>query len=266
MILAVDIGNTRVRAALVEKGEVVALARVPTDSPGLVSRFREAVARLADRAGRDRLRGAGISSVVPALEGPVSQVIDELGIPRSRVEATHNASIQVGYARPEELGPDRLANAVAAKDRFGAPCLVLDLGTALTLEVVDGGGILRSGAIFPGMDAAGQALRTSTARVDLVPGTPGPQGLLGDSTAAAVTAGLTQGYSALIEGLASRGRQALGLEAPALLTGGGMRRLPGPLSGVTARDPFLTLRGIALLTAVPNARGAGGEKSRHKGP
>ncbi len=92
-------------------------------------------------------------------------------------------------------------------------------------------------------------MSVSTAR--LVPGLAGGDGgLLGDSTAAAVAAGLTHGYPALIEGLVARARQALDSEAPAVLTGGGSRHLQGSVAGITERDPHLTLRGIALIAAL----------------
>ncbi|HKJ89054.1 MAG TPA: type III pantothenate kinase, partial [Gammaproteobacteria bacterium] len=132
--------------------------------------------------------------------------------------------------------------------RHGYPVIVVDVGTALTVEVVDGEGRLWGGPVLPGPSAAERALRGSA---DLLGSRSAAEEApyLADSTGGGLAAGIQWGYPALIEGLIDRARSALSQPAPAILTGGGAAGLKGWCAGVTERDPLLTLRGIASIAA-----------------
>ena len=247
MIIAVDAGNSRVRVALFRHGRLERLLRLPSDPGSREGRLPLALERLLRAADvPDTEVRIGLSSVVPALTGLLEAALARWG-PVARVEPGVAPGITVGYADPEQLGADRLANAVAAAQAYGCPCLVADLGTALTVDVVDGECTLRGGVIFPGMEAARAALNRSTAQIQ-APCAP-PAGPVGRNTREGVAAGLVYGYNALLGGLLVRLRQEVGSQAPAVLTGGGAWALVEPVPGVDAHDPYLTLRGIALFAA-----------------
>lgn len=253
-ILAVDAGNTVTRLAAVSDGEVAALARLPSaddDPQGLAT----ALGRLQALQGEPPV-AAGISCVVPDRLAALRAAVGEQA-PVTEVGPETAAGLRIAYAPAESLGPDRIANAVAARDRLGIPCIAVDLGTALTVEVVDAAGVLRGGALFPGMAAAAEALGRAAARLSLAPHTERASAI-GASTAAGIAAGLDYGYPALITGLLEGVRRELGTEAPAVLTGGGARRLAGTPAGIQLRDPHLTLRGVAAIALVES-----GEKARH---
>ncbi|SCY68803.1 type III pantothenate kinase [Thiohalorhabdus denitrificans] len=244
MILAVDVGNSRVRLGLVGDRGVGPLARVPTDSPSLEEDFRGALERLVrGRAGIP----VGLASVVPPVTERLRALLQADGREVMEVTPESVAGMRIGYADPGEVGADRLANAVAATRHFGAPVIVVDVGTAVTLELVDGVGTFWGGPIFPGPGLARKALGEHAARLRGHLRHQGMHGLLGDSTAACLAAGIGQGYPALIEGLVGRAREEIGYEAPAVLTGGGAPALGGTCRGITAWDPLLTLRGVAAF-------------------
>lgn len=244
-VLAMDIGNTVTRLAVMNGGAVGPIARLPTearDFPELVTRL---AARLASGEGQGPA-AIGISCVVPDRAGTVERVAQDLGAPMVAVGPEASAGLASSYRPPDSLGPDRIANAVAARERFGAPCIAVDLGTALTMEVVDAEGGLRGGLLFPGLEAAARGIDRTTAGVAIH--RPGPwDSVIGDSTSAGLAAGLAYGFPALIDGLLERVRDELGTRAPSVLTGGGVRRLAAMPERVQTRDPHLTLRGVALI-------------------
>jgi type III pantothenate kinase len=257
-VLAVDVGNTVTRLAALRGGEVVAVGRLPTagrDRSALVTRLRDRL--LAWLGGAPQV--VGIGCVVPAVLEPLRQGLAHLDVPVVTVGPGNQAGLMSAYQPPDALGSDRIANAVAARQRFGAPCIAVDLGTALSFEVVDGDGVLRGGLLFPGVHAAMAALGEATAL--LGPAAAGSAAsVIGSSTGDGIAAGVGWGYPALIDGLLGRIREELGSPAPAVLTGGGVRHLVGAPQAVQARDAHLTLRGIAAI-----AHAAGSQDSPREG-
>lgn len=244
-VLSVDVGNTVTRLAPVAAGEVMALARWPTGAENPGAGLGRLVDRLVARQGGTP-QAVGIASVVPGRAPAIEEAVARMGAPVVFLGPRASMGLPIAYQPPEDLGPDRIANAVAARQRFGAPCIAVDLGTALSLEVVDAEGVLRGGALFPGLAAAARALTDATAGVTLSRSDP-VTSALGDSTDTAVAAGLGYGFPGAIEGLLGRIRSELGGGTPAVLTGGGARRLPVLPGGIQVWDPHLTLRGIALV-------------------
>jgi type III pantothenate kinase len=244
-VIAVDCGNTRTTLARVEGGEVRGFARLPSQ-PGAL---RRALPHLVERLTSGHMNQGGgsligLSCVVPALMPIFREILSPWGEPVP-VAPENLPRMSIGYHDPHELGPDRLANAVGARSRLGEPCLVVDLGTALTLDLVDAGGGFAGGVIFPGMETARAGLMGNTARVS--GGGAATPRLLGRSTAEGVAGGLAYGFQAVIEGLIDRFREEVGGTLPAVLTGGGAAGLPERPRGVTLYSPFLTLEGIGRV-------------------
>jgi len=244
-VLAIDAGNTVTRVAMVADGEVVAVVRIPTGAPDLRALVEAGADRLRARAS-EAPEAVGLTSVVPAVSSLLREAVAHSGAAVVAVGPGRTGELVNAYQPAEAMGPDRIANAVAARERFGAPAIAADLGTALTIELVDAEGVLRGGALFPGMAAAAEALGRSTALVEAGLA-PGAAPVIGGSTAEGIGAGMVHGYPALIDGLIDRMREELGQDAPAVLTGGGVRHLAEPPAGVQARDPHLTRRGTAVI-------------------
>jgi type III pantothenate kinase len=150
------------------------------------------------------------------------------------------------YENPHEVGADRIVNALAARQRFGAPVIVLDFGTATTFDVVGEGGEYLGGVIAPGVGLSAEALFARAARLHRV-GIREPERVIGRNTEQSLQSGLFHGYAGLVEGLVRRIRAELGRDAPVVATGGLARVFEPALDLLDAVDPGLTLEGLRLI-------------------
>jgi type III pantothenate kinase len=147
---------------------------------------------------------------------------------------------------PREVGPDRIANAVAAADRYGSPCIVVDFGTSTNFDVVSAEGEYIGGVLAPGIEISMDALFARAARlrkIDFVE----PETVIGKTTVASLQSGLVFGFAGQVDGIVGRIRGELGTEAPTVATGG-LADLIAPHARTIERvDPFLTLEGLRLI-------------------
>jgi type III pantothenate kinase len=155
--------------------------------------------------------------------------------------------VGIDYPQPQTIGPDRLANAVAARHRFGAPALVVDFGTAVTFDVVDRAGNYAGGIIAPGLAAMTDYLHEKTALLPRIRirevNSP-----IGKSTEQAMLVGAVQGYRGLIRELILELKRELKVQRlPVVATGGYARLIASKLPEITAVDPLLTLEGLRLV-------------------
>jgi type III pantothenate kinase len=152
----------------------------------------------------------------------------------------------VRYDDPREVGPDRIANAVAAADRYGAPCIVVDFGTSTNFDVVSADGDYVGGVLAPGIEISMDALFERAARlrkVDFVQ----PDTVIGKTTVAALQSGVVYGFAGQVDGIVDRIRAELAADAPAVATGG-LADLIAPHARTIGKvDPFLTLEGLRLV-------------------
>ena len=150
------------------------------------------------------------------------------------------------YDDPREVGPDRIANAVAAKERYGAPCIVVDFGTSTNFDVVSPDGEYVGGVLAPGIEISMEALFQRAARlvkVDFVD----PPSVIGRTTATALRSGLVYGFAGQVDGIVAAIRKELGVEAQVVATGG-LAELIAPHSSTIERvDQLLTLEGLRLV-------------------
>ena len=189
-----------------------------------------------------------ISSVVPVLttawKRAVGLVVGEGSV--QIVDATCDYGVEVKYRNRREIGPDRIADAVAAVAKYGAPAIVVDLGTATNIEVIDADGAFLGGIIAPGLQVSANALFASAARlsqIDVVV----PEHVIGQSTAEAVQSGLLFGEVSRIDGLVDRIKAELGYDAQVIATGG-LHMLVAPISRTIEHcDPYLTLDGLRII-------------------
>jgi type III pantothenate kinase len=154
--------------------------------------------------------------------------------------------IPLRYDDPREVGPDRIANAVAAKERYGAPCIVVDFGTSTNFDVVSPDGEYVGGVLAPGIEISMEALFQRAARlvkVDFVD----PPSVIGRTTETALRSGLVYGFAGQVDGIVAAIRKELGVEAQVVATGG-LAELIAPHSATIEKvDQLLTLEGLRLV-------------------
>jgi type III pantothenate kinase len=246
MILLFDIGNTHTHLGLANGRRVVKQTNLPTRAwlggaaPDLVKKF----------AGRAVIEGAALCSVVPRVTPRVKRAVRRLWrLDLLELTPATVALVGIDYPRPDTIGPDRLANAVAARHHFGAPVVVLDFGTAVTFDVVDARGNYVGGIIAPGLAAMTDYLHEKTALL--------PQirirevaTVIGRNTEEAMLIGAVHGYRGLVRELIAELKRALRVKKlPVVATGGYARLMAAKLPEITAVDPRLTLEGLRLVWA-----------------
>lgn len=193
-----------------------------------------------------------LSCVVPSLSDVWAQALERsLGTRPVVVGPGLRTGIRMAYRDPAEVGPDRIADALAARQSHGSPVVVVDFGTTMNVEVVDASGAFAGGVIAPGLALGARALEQAAARlpqVELV----APKSVIGRSTREAMQAGIVLGELARVEGLVGRVMAELGCEPPVVLTGTRAWDMAcllgeGPLAGLLRHDQTLTLRGLHQL-------------------
>lgn len=249
LLLAIDAGNTNTSVALCHGREPRARFEIPTSAggsaAGLAARLRDALGASGIDAGD--VAACLVASVVPPADAALAAAISDVaGVPARFVDHRTPGIPPLAVAAPETLGADRIVNAVAAVARVGAPCIVVDLGTATTFTAVAPDGSLAGGAIAPGMGTSAEALFARGARLPRVP-LAAPERALGGGTVAALQSGIVLGHVAMVEGLLARIGAELG-GAPRVLATGGLGGLVAPhVRAVESVVTDLTLEGLCLL-------------------
>ncbi len=255
MLLAIDVGNTNLRLGTARDGALAATRRAATSSTATPDELELLLDGLLGLDGR-RLADASaiaLASTVPAVAAALETIAARRTIP-CVIASAGTVPIPVRVERPGDVGPDRLVNAYAAAHLYGTPTVVVDCGTATTLDAIDQAGAFVGGAIAPGLALGLEALAARTARLPHVEPRL-PDGPIGRDTAAAIRVGAVLGHRAMIEGLLGRMRRELAAGAGmaphdvrVVLTGG-LASLPWArtVDGVDAIDPELTLRGLILF-------------------
>ena len=257
MLLAVDIGNTNITIGLFRAGVLTATRRAATRGRASADELElllDGLLRLDDASFAD-VSAISCASVVPAL----TEAIEAIATRRDRplvVATAGTVPLAVRTDRPQEAGADRLVNALAAARLYGTPAVVVDFGTATTLDCVAADGAYVGGAIAPGLELGLEALAARTAKLPRIELRTPDRGI-GRDTVSAMQSGTIFGYQALAAGLLARVRRELAdaagiapADVKAILTGG-LSAAPWAraLEGVDAIDPDLTLKGLAILHA-----------------
>jgi type III pantothenate kinase len=257
MLLAVDIGNTNITLGLVTAGTLMSTRRAATQRAATSDELELLLDGLLGLDGRslDTVSDIAIASVVPALTAQVEGVAARRGI-GILVAAAGTVPIAIRVERPGEVGADRLVNALAAQRLYGTPAVVVDFGTATTLDCVGPDGAYVGGAIAPGLELGLEALGARTAKLPRIE-LRTPARAIGRDTVSAMQSGTVFGYQALATGLLARVRAELAEQSATppgavhtILTGG-LSAAPwaSGIEGVDVIDPDLTLKGLAILHA-----------------
>ena len=257
MLLAVDIGNTNITTGLFRNGQLAASRRARTVARATDDELEMLVEGLLriDAAELGDVDAIACASVVPSLTDALVAVAGRRGVPMLVASAGH-VPIAIRVDRPDEVGADRLVNALAAARLYGTPAVVADFGTATTFDAVAADGAFVGGAIAPGLELGLEALANRTAKLPRIE-LRAPDRAIGRDTVSAMRSGAILGYQSLVTGMLVRIRAELaetsGLAADdvrAILTGG-LSAAPWAraIQGIDAIDPDLTLKGLAILHA-----------------
>jgi len=253
MLLAIDVGNTNT---------VLGLYRLEGDKPELAAHWRVTThrTRTADEYGvlfvnlfemngmaTSQVSHIIISSVVPPVDSTLRQVCQEyFKLQPLFVEPGIKTGMPVLQDNPADLGADRVVNCIAAFERYGGPCVVVDFGTATTFDVISAKGEYVGGAIAPGLGISADALFTRAARLGRVD-IKRPAKVIGTNTVTHIQSGLYYGYIGLVDGILERIVAELGVKPRVIATGGLARQISEDSRYISEIDDMLTLDGLRIL-------------------
>jgi type III pantothenate kinase len=240
-LLLLDIGNTHTHLGLANSRRVIKHSDIET----AVWFEGTALGRVARFVGRVPPEAVALCSVVPHATARVRKAIrGRWGLPCLELTAKTVCGVGIDYPRPETIGPDRLANAVAARARYGAPVVVVDFGTAVTFDVVNRQGNYVGGVIAPGLAAMTDYLHEKTALLPRIR-IREVKSAIGRSTEQAMLVGALHGYRGMIRELIRELKRELSARRlPVVATGGYARLIAANLAEIEAVDPLLTLEGL----------------------
>jgi type III pantothenate kinase len=244
MILLFDIGNTHTHIGLANDRRVLKQADVPT----LAWHGAGAAALVKKFAGKNKIAGAVLCSVVPRATPFVRKTVRVIWkLDTLELNPKTIRGVGIDYPKPNSIGPDRLANAVAARQRFGAPVVVVDFGTAVTFDVVNSSGNYVGGIIAPGLAAMTDYLHEKTALLPKIK-IREIKSAVGKSTEEAMLVGAVHGYRGLVrELIAELKRELRAKNLPVVATGGYAKLIAAKLPEISAVAPDLTLEGLRLV-------------------
>jgi type III pantothenate kinase len=250
MLLAIDVGNTHITVGLFQQKTLKHTWRLNTHrhytSDELGIHFLNLLA--TKNLDASLLEGVCIASVVPSLDEPL-MAMSRTYLRQTPVVVRPGTSLGIKnlYKNPEEVGADRLVNAVATHALYRKPAIVVDFGTATTFDCLSANGDYLGGAICPGLELAGEWLATHTAKLPRVAFQSAPVKAIGKTTKESLQSGLFWGYIALVDGLLQRLTREMGV-VPVVVITGGLASLIGPhIKKATRIAPDLTLDGLRLI-------------------
>ena len=245
MLLAIDVGNTQTVFGLFDRDRVTDQFRVGTNRTHTSDELAVMLRAFVDLGA---LEGIVLCSSVPQLVQEYVAFADRwAGTELLALGPGVSTGMSVRYDDPREVGPDRIANAVAARERHGAPAVVVDFGTSTNFDVVSAAGEFAGGVLAPGIEVSMDALFAHAARLPKIPFVA-PERVISQTTTAALQSGLVYGFAGQVDAIVDRIKEELGAPAAPVVATGGLADLIAPHTRtVTAVDPELTLHGLRLV-------------------
>ena len=261
MLLVVDVGNTNTVLGVYEMASV-GFVKQPKPGPRMIAHWRVATIKnhtvdeygvlfrnlfAVDKIDAGDVRGIIISSVVPPMDSTLREVCERyFHLDPLFVEPGIKTGMPVHYDNPAEVGADRIVNGVAAFEKYGGPCIVVDFGTATTFDAVSKKGEYLGGVIAPGIGISAQALFVNTARLPLVD-IRQPAKIIGTNTVASIQSGLFFGYLGLVDGILDRLLAQMGPDTKVVATGGQAKLIGDHSKYIKTVDDLLTLDGLRII-------------------
>jgi type III pantothenate kinase len=253
MLLAIDVGNTNIVLGVFDGDALVHSWRLQTVRERTSDELGLLVDGLFAHAGLDRknISGVVLGSVVPPLTGTIRSMVERyFSVVALTVEPGVNTGMPILYETPSEVGADRIVNAIAALEKYaqglGRPIVVVDFGTATTLDAISARGEYLGGAICPGVQISADALFQRAARLPRIDVRKPPR-VVGRTTVGAMESGLFYGYVGMVEGLVKRMSDELGGNAICIATGGLASVIAPETTLIDHVDADLTLQGLRLV-------------------
>ncbi|HEY8645051.1 MAG TPA: type III pantothenate kinase [Gaiellaceae bacterium] len=245
MILAIDVGNTQTVFGLFEGDRLGEQFRVGTDPSHTGDELAVLLRAFLDF---EALDGIVLCSSVPALVREYEAFADRwAGADLLVLGPGVSTGVPIRYDDPREVGPDRIANAVAARERHGAPSVVVDFGTSTNFDVINAAGEFAGGVLAPGVEISMDALFARAARLPRVPFVA-PERVISQTTVAALQSGLVYGFAGQVDAIVGRIKDELDVEGVPVVATGGLADLIAPHSrSITVVDQELTLHGLRIV-------------------
>jgi type III pantothenate kinase len=245
LLLAVDAGNTQTVFGLYDGDSLTEHFRVGTNPAHTADELAVMLRALVDLGSLD---GIVLCSSVPQLVSEYESFAERWAHVELLVLGPGvSTGVPVRYDDPREVGPDRIANAVAARDRHGMPCVVVDFGTSTNFDVVSATGEFAGGVLAPGIEVSMDALFARAARLPKVPFVA-PERVISQTTVQALQSGLVYGFAGQVDSIVDRIREELGAPGATVVATGGLAELIAPHSRtISTVDPFLTLEGLRIV-------------------
>ncbi|HTP89935.1 MAG TPA: type III pantothenate kinase [Bryobacteraceae bacterium] len=248
MLLALDAGNTNITIGVFADSQIAARWRLRTihdqtaDEWGILILNLLAMSHI-DKAG---ITGIAISSVVPPIRTPLAEMAERyFRLQPLFIGEDTDTGLHICYENPREVGADRIVNSLAAFQKYGGPCVVVDLGTAITFDAISARAEYLGGLIFPGIGISTGALFARTARLPMVE-LRDPGRLIGTNTVGSIQSGLYWGYISLIDGVLEKMIAELGPETKTVATGGQAGLIFAASKYLQHIDDDLTLEGLRI--------------------
>ena len=247
MLLAIDAGNTNIKLGLFQGAELLANWRLATDRSRTADKYGNDVRGLFASIDVKQVEAIVITCVVPQLHDTLRMMSERyFELTPLFVDHTTKTGLTILYDNPSELGADRIVNAVAAVEKYGAPCVVIDFGTATTFNAINSKREYLGGIIAPGLMTAADALFARAARLPRV-AIERPKKVIATSTIEAMKSGLFYGYGSLVDGLIERMLEEME-ETPKVIATGGLAELMEHASRYKYQiDENLTLDGLRIV-------------------
>jgi type III pantothenate kinase len=249
MLLVIDVGNTNTSLGVFKDRELLAQWRLSTNRDQTADEYGILIRNLFQLEGIESgaIFGVMIASVVPPLDGLLAGMVEKY----FRLKAVFlvpgtRTGMAIRYDNPLEVGADRIADSVAAFEKYGGPCIVVDFGTAITFDAISEKGEYLGGVIAPGIGISAEALFARAARLPRVE-IREPDRVIGANTVSSMQSGLFYGSVGLVDGVLDRMCAVMGPKTRVIATGGQAGLLASALKHKPPVDPFLTLEGLRII-------------------
>jgi type III pantothenate kinase len=249
MLLVIDTGNTNTTLGVFDGAELVVHWRLTTARVRTVDEYGVYARNLFEFAGIDykAIKAVAIASVVPPLNYTLKRMAESyFHLTPLMIDHTTDIGLEILYNPPSDVGADRLVDAVAAIHKYGAPCIVVDFGTATTFNAIDAQGRYLGGVITPGINISSEALFQRAARLPPVE-IKRPESVIGTSTVGSMQSGLYYGFVGLVDGILKRMLDELGASTRVVATGGLASLISTGSEYISTVDSTLTLEGLRLI-------------------
>ena len=250
MILAVDIGNSTVVMGLINNSELIASRKTVTDISELEVNYKEEIKTLlkSHSISESKIEGAIISSVVPLLTDILREAVcDIFKLEPITVNSESITGIDIITDNPSQLGSDRIADATAGINEYGAPLVIIDMGTATTVSVINPQNQFLGGLILPGVRTSLNSLINNTSQLPRIKiGTPSER-IIGTNTVSSIENGIVYGTAAQIDGLIQRISDELDFDPKIIATGGNAGAVIPYCKPKIIYDKNLLLKGLYII-------------------